>query len=145
MPMPPVRYLMRSESKVSGFAFFRSAICPAMTDRAMSSRLSRLHSFAFMGGKHSRKKSLRQVPIVIIFGCATLPTMTPKQALKTAVKQAGGPANLARALHKDTKRRISRQAVDQWAKVPPLWALAVERITGVPRYTLRPDIYGPAP
>lgn len=42
------------------------------------------------------------------------------------------------------KLEISPQALSQWRRVPPLRVLEVERITGVPRHELRPDIY-PAP
>lgn len=42
------------------------------------------------------------------------------------------------------KLAISPQALSQWKRVPPLRVIEVERITGVPRHELRPDIY-PAP
>jgi len=40
---------------------------------------------------------------------------------------------------------ISRQAVGQWFKgeIPAERVLELERLTGVPRYELRPDIYPP--
>lgn len=40
---------------------------------------------------------------------------------------------------------ISRSAVAQWERVPAERVLDVERITGISRHVLRPDIYGPAP
>ena len=46
-----------------------------------------------------------------------------------------------------TKIRIARElgithgAVSQWQKVPAERVLDVERITGIPRHELRPDIY----
>lgn len=58
-------------------------------------------------------------------------------ALKMAVERADGPAALGRAL------KISSAAISQWKKVPALRVLDVERITGVPRHELRPDIYPP--
>lgn len=62
--------------------------------------------------------------------------MTDAQdALKRAIKSAGGLAALAGPLG------ISAQAVSQWDEVPPLRVLAVERISGVPRHELRPDLY----
>lgn len=60
------------------------------------------------------------------------------KALTRALELAGGPAGLARPLG------VSIQAVSQWDEVPPLRVLAVERVTGVPRHELRPDLY-PAP
>ena len=59
-----------------------------------------------------------------------------KRITKKAIRAAGGPAELGRKLG------ISWQAVSKWDKVPPLRVLAVERASGVPRYELRPDIYG---
>lgn len=40
---------------------------------------------------------------------------------------------------------ITRQAVGEWFKseVPPTRVIELEKITGVPRYELRPDIYPP--
>ena len=40
------------------------------------------------------------------------------------------------------KLGISRQAVQQWRKVPVGRARTIERITGIPREELRPDIFG---
>lgn len=65
--------------------------------------------------------------------------MSAVEATQEAIKAAGGPTNLGRELG------ISRQAVEQWRLVPPERVLDVERITGVSRYRLRPDIYGAAP
>jgi len=56
-------------------------------------------------------------------------------ALKRAVESAGGQAEFARLLG------ITAQAVSQWDKVPPLRVLEVERVSGVPRHELRPDLY----
>lgn len=63
--------------------------------------------------------------------------MKPKAALKRAIACAGGLTALAGPL------RISKQAVQQWSEVPPLRVLEVERISGVSRHELRPDIYPP--
>lgn len=54
-----------------------------------------------------------------------------------AIKLAGGPRALSR------KIGISSQAISQWDRIPATRVLEVERITGVSRHALRPDIYGP--
>ena len=58
---------------------------------------------------------------------------------KTAIERAGGARPLARAL------KITHQAVIQWPHVPAKHVLEVERMSGISRYDLRPDIYGPEP
>jgi DNA-binding transcriptional regulator YdaS (Cro superfamily) len=57
--------------------------------------------------------------------------------MNRAVEAAGGKSALARRLG------TSRQAVDQWPRVPAERVLAVEKAAGgaVTRYELRPDIY----
>lgn len=59
--------------------------------------------------------------------------------LRLAIKQVGGAAALGRHLG------ITRQAVEDWDRVPAKHCLTVERLTGISRYQLRPDIYGEAP
>lgn len=54
-----------------------------------------------------------------------------------AKEKAGGPAALAKALG-----GVSSQAVSQWKKVPAERVLDVERITGISRHELRPDVFG---
>lgn len=61
------------------------------------------------------------------------------KATQEAIKLGGGSTLLGRELG------ISRQAVEQWRLVPPSKVLEVERITGISRYRLRPDIYGDGP
>lgn len=56
-----------------------------------------------------------------------------------AKEKAGGPAALAKALG-----GLTSQAVSQWRKVPPERVLDVERITGISRHELRPDVFGKA-
>ena len=56
-------------------------------------------------------------------------------ALERAISAAGGIGPLAKELG------IKPQAVSQWDEVPPLRVIAVERVTGVPRHELRPDLY----
>ena len=62
--------------------------------------------------------------------------MTERSAgVLRAIEAAGGIGALARALG------IDIAAVSRWENVPPLRVLAVERITGVSRTDLRPDLY----
>lgn len=59
-------------------------------------------------------------------------------ALKRAIKEAGSQSKLAQALG------VKRQAVGQWLdrEVPIERCGAIERLTGVTRKELRPDIFG---
>ena len=60
-----------------------------------------------------------------------------QEALRRAKEAAGNGRTLAEKLG------ITAQALSQWARVPHLRVLDVERITGVPRHELRPDLYPP--
>jgi DNA-binding transcriptional regulator YdaS (Cro superfamily) len=64
--------------------------------------------------------------------------------LERAKAAAGGVAALAAGLSRGG-RAISSQAISQWRQVPAARALEVEALTGISRFELRPDIYGPAP
>lgn len=64
-----------------------------------------------------------------------LQSHSPEQALQRAIRAAGGAAKLAAEL------RISRPAVAQWSLCPALRVLDVERLTGISRHDLRPDLY----
>lgn len=57
--------------------------------------------------------------------------------LKRIRRQHGMSARIARELG------INPSAVSQWTEVPYNRVLDVERITGIPRHVLRPDIYPP--
>lgn len=59
--------------------------------------------------------------------------------LAKAIAAAGSITALA------AKIKLTVQAVSQWTDVPADRCLVVERATGVPRYELRPDIYGKPP
>lgn len=63
------------------------------------------------------------------------PVKTPKER---AVEAVGGVTRMAEAIG------VTRSAVSQWPRVPVERVLDVERISGIPRHELRPDIY-PAP
>lgn len=59
-----------------------------------------------------------------------------KIAKKDAIREAGGPAALARKLG------ITSQAISQWGdRIPAGHVLKVERASGVSRHLLRPDLY----
>jgi DNA-binding transcriptional regulator YdaS (Cro superfamily) len=57
------------------------------------------------------------------------------KALKEAIRAAGGFHALARHLG------ISHNAVLDWRRTPPARVIAIEKLTGVSRHRLRPDIY----
>jgi DNA-binding transcriptional regulator YdaS (Cro superfamily) len=57
------------------------------------------------------------------------------KALSRAVEAVGGWAALARGLG------ATRGAIWQWRRIPAARVLAVERLTGVSRHDLRPDLY----
>jgi len=57
------------------------------------------------------------------------------EALKRAVRNAGGQAAFARLMG------VTAQAVSQWNEVPPLRVLKAEQVGGVSRHDLRPDLY----
>jgi DNA-binding transcriptional regulator YdaS (Cro superfamily) len=62
--------------------------------------------------------------------------MQRNAALTEAIERAGGLQALGRMLG------ISKQAIDQWRRVPAERVLEVERLTGISRYQLRPDVFG---
>src|ERR1700716_4464287 len=57
--------------------------------------------------------------------------------LEQAIRAAGGVASLARAIG------VAQPSVSGWARVPAERVLAVEALTRVHRFVLRPDLYGP--
>lgn len=59
-------------------------------------------------------------------------------ALDRAIHRVGTAKELAARIG------VTPQALSQWKEVPPLRVLDVERITGISRHDLRPDLY-PAP
>jgi DNA-binding transcriptional regulator YdaS (Cro superfamily) len=66
------------------------------------------------------------------------------KATADAKAAAGGPSALARGLS-ESGEMISSQAVSKWAQVPAERVLEVERLSGVSRYRLRPDVFGVFP
>lgn len=68
--------------------------------------------------------------------------MDSESALSRAKELAGGATGLARAIAKPSSP-ITPQAISQWKKVPADRVIDVERVTGVSRAELRPDLYPP--
>src|SRR5882724_2138048 len=58
--------------------------------------------------------------------------------LEQAIRAAGGVASLARAIG------ISQPSVSAWSRIPAERVPAVETLTRVRRFILRPDLYGPS-
>ena len=58
--------------------------------------------------------------------------------LKRAIDAAGGLQSLSKALG------LTPQAVSQWHEIPPRRVLALEKLSGISRHELRPDIFGKA-
>lgn len=58
-----------------------------------------------------------------------------KAAVTRAIEAAGGTTVLA------DKLGITQPSVSQWGKIPVERVLDIERLTGIPRHDLRPDIY----
>src|SRR6478672_396415 len=56
--------------------------------------------------------------------------------LEQAIKAAGSVASLARTIG------IAQPSVSAWSRIPPERVLAVEALTRVHRFILRPDLYG---
>src|SRR3981189_2768159 len=56
--------------------------------------------------------------------------------LEQAIRAAGGIASLARAIG------IAQPSVSAWSRIPAERVVAVESLTRVPRFLLRPDLYG---
>src|SRR3954469_17560752 len=56
--------------------------------------------------------------------------------LEQAIRAAGGVASLARGIG------IAQPSVSTWSRIPAERVLAVEALTQVHRFVLRPDLYG---
>jgi DNA-binding transcriptional regulator YdaS (Cro superfamily) len=61
--------------------------------------------------------------------------MSPKQALAEASRRVGSRAALGRALG------VSKQAALVWRVAPARHVFAISRLSGLPRETLRPDLF----
>ena len=58
------------------------------------------------------------------------------EGLNQAIQSVGGVSELARKLG------ISQPSISNWARVPAERVISVEKLTGVDRVVLRPDLYG---
>jgi DNA-binding transcriptional regulator YdaS (Cro superfamily) len=61
--------------------------------------------------------------------------MTPQQILERIIEDAGGITKFSASIG------VSRQAVDQWQMIPIKRLAAVEKVTGISRTVLRPDLF----
>ena len=61
--------------------------------------------------------------------------MFSDKALSRAIDKVGGPSEFARQLG------IRPLSIYKWTRVPAERVLAVERISGISRHKLRPDLY----
>ncbi|WP_307280337.1 transcriptional regulator [Labrys wisconsinensis] len=57
--------------------------------------------------------------------------------VERAISVVGGASAAGRALG------ITPQAVGQWRRIPAERVLTLEKISGIPRHELRPDLYPP--
>ena len=69
--------------------------------------------------------------------------MNQQQACRKAIQLAGGPAALAAKLKTITGKKITRNAISQWERVPDRRVLEVETAIDrqITRHELRPDLY----
>jgi DNA-binding transcriptional regulator YdaS (Cro superfamily) len=58
------------------------------------------------------------------------------EVVNAAIRAAGGLSRLGKAVG------ITAQGVWRWRRIPPQHVATVERVTGIPRERLRPDIFG---
>ncbi|MDX0522994.1 transcriptional regulator [Sinorhizobium medicae] len=61
------------------------------------------------------------------------------EIVERAAEKAGGVVSLARVLG------IKHTALYSWSRVPAERVLDIERVTGISRHELRPDVFGKAP
>jgi len=67
--------------------------------------------------------------------------MVPHEALEEAVRKAGGQTALARALGGTIKQGHVWRWLNIAGQPPAEYTLPIEKISGVSRHDLRPDLY----
>lgn len=71
--------------------------------------------------------------------------MNKAKGIDLAIRAAGGQAALARALAQRTGKPVRQGHIWAWLhrtyRVPAEYVLEIERVTGVSRHELRPDLY----
>ena len=73
---------------------------------------------------------------VVVSGWGEVGSTMRDTGLELAIKAAGGVASLARGIG------IAQPSVSAWSRIPAERVLAVEALTQVNRFVLRPDLYG---
>lgn len=61
--------------------------------------------------------------------------MARKSPVERAAKAVGSKSELARRLG------VAVQSIQQWSRIPAERVSDVEKVTGIPRHELRPDLY----
>lgn len=64
-----------------------------------------------------------------------IPGMARKTPIEKAAARVGSKSALARLL------KVAVQSIQQWDRIPAERVHDVERVTGIPRHELRPDLY----
>ncbi len=59
-----------------------------------------------------------------------------KNNIKKIIEKAGGPPVIAKEI------RTTKQNIHQWRQVPDIHVLDLERLSGISKHIIRPDIFG---
>jgi DNA-binding transcriptional regulator YdaS (Cro superfamily) len=61
--------------------------------------------------------------------------MARKTPIERAAAAVGSKSELARLIG------VAYQSIQQWSRIPAERVLKIEKVTGIPRHELRPDLY----
>lgn len=101
----------------------------------------RIRKHTFHRNASEKKEWLSFIPNDLAFPRKVcFPAVMKNPGLEKAKAVIGGNTALAQALG-----GLTPQAVSQWRRIPAERTIDVERITGVSRHELRPDLYPDAP